>query len=142
MKAKTFLATLEFLGVQSSFSRPRVSNDNAYSESLFRTMKYDGPTLPANGFKTLKQAREWISEFSHWYNNIHMHSSLKFVTPNDRHNGDDKAILENRKKVYEEAKKNNPNRWSGKTRNWELEETVALNPTSDEEHKLIRNQSK
>jgi len=64
------------------------------------------------------------------------------VTPNDRHNGDDKAILENRKKVYEEAKKNNPNRWSGKTRNWELEETVALNPTSDEEHKLIRNQSK
>ena len=74
-------------------------------------MKYDGPTLPANGFKTLKQAREWISEFYHWYNNIHMHSSLKFVTPNDRHNGDDKAILKNRKKVYEEAKKNNPNRW-------------------------------
>ena len=65
MRAATFLATLEKLGVTSSFSRPRVSNDNPYSESLFKTMKYR-PQYPYKGFSSLFKAREWVAKFVEW----------------------------------------------------------------------------
>ena len=86
MKAATFLATLEKLGVQSSFSRPRVSNDNPYSESLFKTMKYC-PKYPFTGFSSLEEARQWVQEFVKWYNLTHMHSGINFLTPYQRHHG-------------------------------------------------------
>jgi len=125
MKGATMLATLENLGVAASFSRPRVSNDNPYSESLFKTLKYC-PKYPER-FESTEEAKSWMVLFVDWYNN-HQHSGIKFVTPMERHNGLDKEILEKRKEVYEKAKMKKPERWNNrKTRNWEREEKVYLN---------------
>jgi len=127
MKGASMLETLSRLGVTSSFSRPRVSNDNAYAESLFRTCKYR-PDYPAKGFASLEEARVWVLSFSRWYNTEHKHSGLKFTTPQQRHTGEATHILEYRKQVYRLARARHPNRWSGEIRNWELPETVWLNP--------------
>ena len=86
MKGATMLATLQNLGVAASFSRPSVSDDNPYSESLFRTMKYR-PEYPTKPFETLEQARAWLDKFIDWYNNCHLHSGITFVTPAQRHAG-------------------------------------------------------
>jgi len=127
MKGATMLATLEKLGIMPSFSRPRVSNDNAYAESLFRTCKYR-PNYPSQPFESVEQAREWTLAFVQWYNHEHKHSGLKFVTPAQRHDGRDTAILRHREMVYENAKLSRPERWSGAKRNWKLKEEVWLNP--------------
>jgi putative transposase len=129
MKAATFLATLEKLGIQSSFSRPRVSNDNPYSEALFKTLKYM-PKYPNNGFSSLEEARKWVSEFVKWYNNVHLHSGIKYVTPHQKHYGQDIKILEKRKKVYELAREKHPERWAKDIRDWDPIESVALNPVT------------
>ena len=134
MKGVTMLAMLESLGVLPSFSRPSVSDDNPYSEALFRTLKYH-PSFPlTDRFGTLTDARIWCEQFVTWYNQEHLHSALKFVTPEQRHTGEDRALLENRHFVYEMAKKTHPERWSGATRNWTLPDTVTLNP--DKKNKL------
>lgn len=127
MKGATLLATLQRLGVLTSYSRPSVSNDNPYSESLFRTMKYR-PAFPSAGFGSIAAAREWVEAFVHWYNNEHLHSAIRFVTPADRHSGRELEILERRKNVYEQARARRPERWSGGIRNWEAIKEVALNP--------------
>jgi len=126
MKAVTMLAKLQELGVVPSFSRPSVSDDNPYSESLFRTLKYR-PEYPEQPFETLKDCRQWTNNFVHWYNNKHLHSGIRYVTPADRHQGKDVEILKKRHQVYLKAKNKNPDRWSGKTRNWNHIEEVALN---------------
>ncbi len=131
MKGATLLATLQQLGVVASFSRPAVSNDNPYSESLFRTLKYT-PAWPQEPFESLDAARRWVHEFVSWYNGSHRHSALKFVTPNERHEGRDKAILTRRDAVYEAARKRHPERWSGATRNWKPVVEVWLNPERSE----------
>lgn len=117
MKSATMLAKLQDLGVMPSFSRPSISNDNPYSESLFRTLKYR-PEYPEKPFKNLCVAREWADRFIHWYNREHLHSGINFVTPEDRHNGKDAAILEGRHRLYQEAKLKHPERWTRQTRNW------------------------
>ena len=94
MKSLTMQAKMHDLGVISSGTRPRVSNDNPYSESLFRTVKYC-PRWPSEGFNSLDGARKWVKGFVYWYNNEHRHSRIKFVTPNQRHQGLDIEILEN-----------------------------------------------
>ena len=127
MKGATMLATLQKLGIMPSFSRPSVSNDNPFSESLFRTLKYCSE-YPAQPFSDLDHAREWVAGFVDWYNHEHRHSALKFVTPAQRHAGLDRGILLRRKQVYENAKARKPERWSGQTRNWEYVSTVYLNP--------------
>jgi putative transposase len=127
MKGATMLATLEKLGIMASFSRPRVSNDNAFAESLFRTCKYR-PNYPSKPFDSVEEAREWTLKFVQWYNHQHKHSGLKFVTPAQRHDGRDAAILRHREQVYEAAKQQHPERWSGTTRNWKLKDEVWLNP--------------
>lgn len=132
MKAATFQATLEKLGVQSSYSRPRVSNDNPYSESLFKTMKYQ-PKYPFKGFASIEEARKWVKKFVIWYNQAHLHSGINYLTPYQRHYGLDKNIIENRIKVYEKAKAKHPERWSGNIRDWTLPEYVALNPMTEKE---------
>ena len=126
MKGATMLATLQRLGIVPSFSRPRVSDDNPYSESLFKTVKYC-PSYPDKPFKSLEEARKWVNEFVDWYNNRHLHSGIKFVTPADRHAGKDMDILKRRKVVYETAKLKNPNRWSKEIKNWNRVEKVNLN---------------
>ena len=125
MKSATMLAKLQDLGVIPSFSRPSISNDNPYSESLFRTLKYR-PEYPDKPFENICDAREWANRFIHWYNSEHLHSSIHFVTPEDRHNGRDIQILANRQCVYQEAKSKNPERWSGKTRDWNPVTEVVL----------------
>ena len=136
MKGATMLATLQHLGVVPSFSRPQVSDDNPYSESLFRTMKYR-PGYPSQPFSSLAAAQTWVDGFVSWYNTEHLHSSIRFVTPDDRHFGREQAILANRRSLYEEARLRNPNRWSRNIRNWELVETVYLNPEPKVEVKLL-----
>jgi transposase InsO family protein len=131
MKSYTMLAKMYELGVASSRSRPRVSNDNPYSESLFRTVKYC-PRWPSEGFESLDKAREWVKEFTTWYNNEHRHSRIKFVTPNQRHEGLDKAILEARAALYQQKKNEHPQRWSKKARNWQPIGAVDLNPEKEE----------
>ena len=127
MKGATMLATLHKLGVIPSFSRPSVSNDNPYSESLFRTMKYR-PEYPSRPFENVEQAQSWVDGFVFWYNTQHLHSSIRFVTPDDRHFGREEHILTNRRKVYEKARNRNPNRWSKNIRNWNPVHQVWLNP--------------
>lgn len=129
MKGSTMLATLQRLGVMPSFSRPAVSNDNPFSESLFKTLKYR-PDYPSQAFANLVEARRWVAGFVEWYNNEHHHSAIRFVTPSQRHAGKEKALLRRRKMVYETAKARNPHRWSGPTRNWAPIETVHLNPAN------------
>ena len=127
MKGVTMLAMLQKLGVVPSFSRPSVSNDNPYSESLFRTLKYV-PTYPQKPFANISEAREWVHKFVKWYNEEHLHSSIGFVTPEQRHRGDDIAILQARQSLYEQARSKNPERWSKTVRNWNHIEAVWLNP--------------
>lgn len=126
MKGATMLATLEKLGVAASFSRPRVSNDNPFSESLFKTLKYC-PKYP-DRFDSIEEAKRWVIKFLNWYNEEHLHSGIKYVTPNQRHQGLDKEILESRHQVYLEARSKHPERWGNKsTRNWERDNLVYLN---------------
>lgn len=132
MKGATMLATLRDLGVAYTFSRAYVSDDNAYSEALFKTLKYC-PLYPTKPFENLDAAKEWVEKFVTWYNTIHLHSGIKFVTPNDRHNGKDEEILKARSLVYEKAKKKQPNRWSKDVRNWNLINEVKLNPLRSKE---------
>ena len=135
MKGATMLATLQALGVMPSFSRPAVSNDNPFSESLFKTLKYR-PAYPRRAFENLIAARQWVSTFVHWYNHEHRHSAIGFVTPAERHAGLDTALLEKRIEVYEAAKKRHPDRWSGATRNWEPVRIVHLNPDQQVTEKI------
>jgi putative transposase len=127
LKGSTLMATLERLGVTPSHSRPRVSNDNAYAETLFRTLKYR-PAYPANGFADLAAARAWVLEFVRWYNTEHRHSAIAFVTPEQRHSGRDTAVLAQRQALYEQAKSAHPERWSGAIRDWTAPGAVTLNP--------------
>jgi len=127
MTSYTLKSRLAELGMLMSHSRPRVSNDNPYSESLFRTVKYC-PTWPVKGFASLQAVRDWMLAFEGAYNERHLHSGINFVTPASRHRGEDQELLAQRHAIYEEAKRQNPRRWSGNTRNWEPTGGVSLNP--------------
>lgn len=128
MKGATMLAMLEILGVMPSFSRPSVSDDNPFSESLFKTVKYH-PSFPyVSRFDSIEDARVWMEAFAIWYNTQHLHSGLKFVTPHQRHVGEDKAVLDKRHQVYLMAKRQKPERWARHTRDWSQPGVVTLNP--------------
>ena len=125
MKGATMLATLQRLGVVPSFSRPRVSDDNPFSEALFRTLKYR-PEYPEQAFESMTAARAWVERFVDWYNNEHRHSALKFVTPAQRHTAQDRDVLAQRHAVYQIARERHPERWSRETRDWEPADEVTL----------------
>lgn len=128
MKGSTMLATMQRLGVVASFSRPSVSHDNAFAEALFRTLKYR-PEYPRQGFETLEQAREWVEGFVQWYNEEHRHSAIGWVTPGQRHRGEDRDIHERRRQTYEAAKARHPERWKGRdVREWKRPTEVYLTP--------------
>lgn len=130
LKATTVLAMLNWLGVKPSYSRPRVSDDNAYAEALFRTAKYR-LEFPAKGFIDLDAARAWAAQFVRWYNVDHRHSGIRYVSPAQRHDGRDQAILAARHALYTQARQRNPARWSGSTRDWSHIGVVTLNPERD-----------
>ena len=127
MKGATLRATLERLGVTSSYSRPSVSNDNPYSESLFRTLKYR-PEYPSDPFASIEDAERWVADFVSWYNTRHRHSAIRFVTPEQRHSGRDLEILARRRETCRNARARHPERWTGALRNWTPVEEVMLNP--------------
>jgi transposase InsO family protein len=131
MKGSTMLATLHRLGVLASFSRPRVSDDNPYAEALFRTLKYR-PGYPRKPFDSIDAARAWVAGFVAWYNGEHLHSAIRYVTPNERHARQDPAILAARHRVYRAAHARTPRRWTRQTRNWTPIGPVALNPVTME----------
>jgi putative transposase len=130
VKGTTVLAMLYWLGIAPSHSRPRVSDDNAYAEALFRTAKYR-PDFPTTGFADLTGARQWAAAFVHWYNHEHRHSGIRYVTPAQRHAGGDGPLLAARHALYQRARETNPRRWSGPTRNWTPIGAVTLNPERD-----------
>jgi len=127
MKGATLLATLRELGVIASFSRPSVSDDNPFSEALFRTLKYV-PTYPRKPFASRDAAWAWVERFVGWYNFEHLHSAIGFVTPDQRHHGEDLRVLAARREVYAAARARHPKRWSGLPRAWDAPALVALNP--------------
>lgn len=136
MKGSTMLATLQKLGVIPSFSRPSMSDDNPYSEALFKTLKYS-PHYPTRPFWDYFEAHQWVNQFVRWYNEEHLHSGIKFVTPNSRHAGKDAEILEKRAAVYLTAKQKNPNRWRNQIRNWTPIDKVYLNPSKEQKEEMV-----
>lgn len=141
MKGATMLATMQTLGVVPSFSRPSVSDDNPFSESLFKTLKYC-PRYPSKPFDSIAAASTWVDAFVTWYNDEHLHSAIKFVTPSSRHGGQDVAILDQRLLVYEAAKRRNPSRWSSDTRNWKRVGSVKLNCLKEESESITNADSR
>lgn len=128
MKGITMLVMLQELGVVPSFSRPSVSDDNPYSEALFKTAKYHHSFPWYEKFANILDARIWGEKWVRWYNHEHLHSALKFVTPHQRHSGEDHAIRVKRHAVYQLARLEHPERWSGETRNWLVNKVATLNP--------------
>ena len=131
LRGATLESRLEEMGVLRYFSRPRVSNDNPYSESLFRTVKYR-PDYPSRPFASKDEACEWVCAFVDWYNHRHHHSGIKFVTPHQRHSGTANAICKQRDDVYEKARRANPTRWSRHTRCWSQPAEVWINKPTEE----------
>jgi putative transposase len=127
MRASTMIATLQWLGVIPSFSRPHVSDDNPYSEALFRTLKHT-PAYPRMPFAGIASAERWVERFVAWYNFEHRHSAIRYVTPDERHCGRENDILDRRHELYVRARDANPERWSCRTRNWAPVGPVVLNP--------------
>jgi len=136
MRGATLESRLEEMGVLRSFSRPRVSNDNPYSESLFRTVKYR-PDYPSRPFASKDEACEWVATFVDWYNHRHRHSAIKFVTPHQRHSGTANAICKQRDDVYEKARRANPTRWSRHTRCWSQPADVWINKPTEEPDPIL-----
>ena len=126
MRSYKLAAKMRELGISLSFSRPRVSNDNAYAESLFRTLKYH-QSYPARRFRSLDAVRCWVDGFVEWYNGEHRHSGIKYVTPNQRHFGEADEICAIRQQTYEKACEENPRRWSRPPRCWKQPEVVKIN---------------
>ena len=133
MKGSTMLMTLYALGVIPSFSRPRVHDDNPYSEALFKTLKYT--VGYPRYFRDLEHAREWMAAFVDWYNNEHLHSAIGYVTPQQRHDGSAEAIFRARNRALEEAYQRHPERWSRKPKRWTAPQVVYLNPSDDTKQK-------
>lgn len=137
MKAQDFQNLLSRLGITKSYSRPRVSNDNPFSEALFKTLKYT-KDFPHKGFISLEEARKWVYRFVNFYNTEFLHSGIKFVTPYQRHYGLDIKLLEKRDAVYKQARSQKPERWSKNTRDWSRIDQVALNPTKEMDEILLK----
>lgn len=127
MRGSTMISTLQRLGVAPSFSRPHVSDDNPYSEALFRTLKHT-PASPRLPFANIASGQRWVARFVAWYNLQHRHSAIRYVTPEERHRGSEHDILARRYQLYQSARNAHPERWSGSTRNWTPVGAVVLNP--------------
>ena len=132
MRSYTLAAKMAGLGVSLSFSRPRVSNDNAYAESWFRTMKYH-QSYPLRRFRDLLSVRAWVDGFVDWYNAEHRHSGIQYVTPNQRHYGEADAICSIRQQTYERARQRHPRRWARPPRDWSQPQIVRINQPRPQE---------
>ena len=128
MRGASMIATMYALGIVASLSRPRVSNDNPFSESINKTLKYR-PGYPSAGFDDLAAAQAWVASFETWYNDEHRHSEIRFVTPSQRFTGAESAVLTQRASVIEAARAAHPERWTGrKLRNCTPIPVVTMHP--------------
>lgn len=109
MTAHTFDAMLTTLGIEASRSRPRVSNDNAFSESGFKTLKYQ-PDFPGR-FRDAEHARSWMRQFTPWYNEQHRHEGLNGFTPNEVYSGRHVELSVERQATLDAAYARHPERW-------------------------------
>lgn len=127
MTSKALAHKLADLGVTKSHSRPYTSNDNAFSEAQFKTLKYHR-SFPAR-FGSLEDVRSYCASFFTWYNTEHRHSSLALLIPADVHYGRAEQILEQRADVLRAAFDANPKRFKGRVpRPGNLPEAVWINP--------------
>jgi putative transposase len=129
MRSTTMAYAMTALGVKLSFSRPSVSNDNPFSEALFKTLKYDQLYPSFHRFKDVEECTQWVSAFVTRYNDT-LHSGISMTSPNQRHNGEDKQLLLQRAIVYDRARAQHPHRWGKKTKSFERIEQVFLNKPS------------
>ena len=109
MRSQSIAELLDTLSVQKSFSRPHVSNDNPYSESQFKTLKYHQGFPSA--FDSIEASRQFCRGFFNWYNNEHYHSGLNYLTPLSVHYGYAEECLLRRQNVLDEAYQKNPERF-------------------------------
>jgi putative transposase len=127
MKAKCTGQLLADLGVTKSHSRPYVSNDNPFSESHFKTMKYR-PGFP-DRFGSQQHALSWSRIFFPWYNQVHRHSGISMLTPEMVHRGHAKKVLAQRHRVALAAFEAHPERFvNGPPRQGNLPDAVWINP--------------
>jgi putative transposase len=130
MKSKTLAQLYADLGVTKTHSRPHTSNDNPFSESQFKTVKYR-PEFPRR-FGSLEHARDCSRDLIDWYNNEHHHSSLAFLTPHDVHHGLAERRLAERASVLEAAYRDHPERFvQGPPKSPTLARAVWINPPTD-----------
>lgn len=127
LKATTALAMLDWLGIKRSYSRPRLRDDNAFAESLFRTTKYR-PQFPVKGIADLESACVWAAASVRWHNHEHRHRGIRYVTSAQRHAVEDHPILAARNALYPRSRQPNPARWSRHMRDWSVPGPVTLNP--------------
>jgi putative transposase len=132
MKSKAVAHLFADLGITKTHSRPNVSNDNPYSESQFKTLKYS-PEFP-DRFGSIQDARFFCHPLFNWYNKEHRHSGIALMTPEQVHYGMSKAVFHYRSQVLSEAFRNNPIRFKGKMpKPYELPEAVWINkPSTDQ----------
>lgn len=100
---------------------------NLLQRCMLREQCLNTPLVLHSGFVGLEAARDWVQNFVEWYNNKHRHSKINFVTPAQRHRGEDRVILENRKLVLEKKREADPLRWSRGVRNCQPAGPVSLN---------------
>lgn len=124
MRSHTLQAMFEVLGVTASHGRPHTSNDNAFAESLFATMK--GRVLYPDAFESLEAAESYCARFATWYNEEHLHSSLDFVTPNDVHTGRHHEIFARRNALLEEHRACFPQRYGPRRKVYGINDIVEL----------------
>jgi putative transposase len=132
MRSKVVAHLLADLGITKTHSRPHVSNDNPYSESQFKTLKYC-PEFP-DRFGSIQDSRAFCGPFFNWYNKEHRHSGIALMTPEQVHYGLTQTVLDFRSQVLSEAFQKNPNRFKGTMpKPFELPEAVWINkPSTDE----------
>lgn len=130
MKGITLMALLRELNVEVSHNRPRVSNDNPFIESLFKTLKYR-VNYPLR-FRDQVHAREWMAGFVNWYNTEHLHSSIGHVTPQQLRTGEAELIFGRRNAVMQQARAAYPERWGSRpAKLWESPKAIVLNPEKE-----------
>jgi putative transposase len=127
MKSQTVAQLLAALGVVKSHSRPRISNDNPFSESQFKTLKYQ-PEFP-DRFASYDHAKNYCTKFFHWYNEHHYHSGLNMLTPASVHYGNHENVVARRNETLKAAYAAHPERFvHGLPRQLTAPKAVWINP--------------
>lgn len=134
MKGISLMALFYELGITNSYSRPRVSDDNPFIESWFKTLK-NHITYPQK-FRTLENARTWFADFVNSYNGSHQHSGLNYITPAQVRSGKYSSIIQKRNETMKKAYSKNPVRWSNGVKQLPEQHIVYLNPSADTRIKL------